>query len=63
MASITKIKIKSGVSYRVAWRVGNSEDGERRNEYKSFDRLEDARRHRREMEEQVEFRRVGSIKA
>ena len=61
MASITKIKKQNGsISYRVVWRVGHG--NERRQEYKSFDNAEDARRHRRQMEEEVESRRVGTVK-
>lgn len=59
MAWITKIRTKSGTSYRVAWRAGDGRDGARREEYKTFSSYEDARRHKRQMEEGIESRRVG----
>jgi integrase len=60
MASITKIKNRNGTtSYRVAWRVG---DGQRRQEYKSFDREEDARKYRSTVETDIESKRVGGPK-
>ena len=63
MASITKIKHKNGsVSYRVNWRVGDSKDGKRRQEYKTFDSHEAARAHRRSMEHDIESRRIGGPK-
>jgi integrase len=63
MASITKVRNKnSSLSYRVVWRVGDGKDGKRRQEYKSFDNLEDARRHRRTVEEEIESKRVGAPK-
>jgi hypothetical protein len=63
LASITKIKHKNGsVSYRVNWRVGNSKDGKRRQEYKTFDNHEAARAHRRTVEKEIESRRVGGPK-
>jgi integrase len=63
LASITKIKHKNGsVSYRVNWRVGDSKDGKRRQEYKTFDNHEAARAHRRAVEKDIESRRVGGPK-
>lgn len=63
MASITRIKNKNGsVSYRVNWRVGDSNDGQRRQEYKTFASYDEARAHRRQIEQEVETRRVGGPK-
>jgi integrase len=63
MASITKIANRDGSqSYRVNWRVGDSKDGQRRQEYKTFTSFEDARAHRRTVEEDIESRRVGGTK-
>jgi integrase len=60
MASITKIPNKDGsTSYRVNWRVGEGKD--RRPETKTFRSKEEARAHRRDVEENIESKRVGSF--
>jgi integrase len=62
MASIRTVRTKSGKSYRVRWREGDSKDGERRQVYQTFGTMEEARAHSRYVEEHVESRRVGGDK-
>ena len=63
LASIVKIKTKSGINYRVGWREGDSRAGQRRRQvHKTFDNQADARAHRRYVEEHIESRRVGGVR-
>jgi integrase len=62
MASINTIKTNSGKSYRVKWREGDSQNGPRRQAHRTFATMEEARAHRRYVEEQIESRRVGGDK-
>jgi integrase len=62
MASITTIKTKGGKSYLVNWREGDSQNGPRRQAHETFGTMEEARSHRRYVEEQIESRRVGGDK-
>ena len=62
MAFITKVPTRNGVSYRVSWRQGDSKDGKRSQEYKTFSTETEAKAHRRYVEEHIESRRVGGVK-
>ena len=62
MAFIVKVPTRNGISYRVGWRQGDSKDGERSQEYKTFPTETEARAHRRYVEEHIESRRVGGVK-
>ena len=60
MASIEKLKRDHGDVWRVTWRVGDGAD--RRRESKSFDSSAEAKAHKRDVEGNIEARRVGSIR-
>lgn len=60
MASIEKFKRVHGFVWRVTWRVGEGKD--RRKEYKTFNSSDEAKAHKRDVEGNIEARRVGSIR-